>query len=106
MKTGVCIKQRIRERETECGERREWGECYIPGKVLNILRNVAKHPGECPQTFQGMPSNILGNVAKHSGECCQTFWECRQAFRRMSSNILGNVVKHSGECPQTFWEMF
>ena len=48
-----------------------WGtrgmrECYILG-------NVAKHSGECPQTFQGMLLNIAGNVTKHSGECPQTF---------------------------------
>ena len=75
------------ERGTECGEHGEWGECYIPG-------NVAKHSGECPQTFWVMSPNIPGNVAKHSGECAQT-------FRGMSPNIPGNVLKHSGECPQT-----
>ena len=79
------------------------GECYIPG-------NVAKHFGECRQTFRGMSPNIPGNVyqtfremssiipgnvAKHSGEC-------REIFRGMSSNILGNIIKHSGECHQTF----
>ena len=85
-----------------------WGtqrmkECYIPG-------NVAKHFGECRQTFRGMSPNIPGNVyqtfremssiipgnvAKHSGEC-------REIFRGMSSNILGNIIKHSGECHHTF----
>ena len=33
----------------------------------NIPENVAKHSGECPQTFRV-------NVAKHSRECRQTFW--------------------------------
>ena len=48
---GLCIKPGIQERGTECGERGEWGECYIPG-------NAAK------QTFRGMSSNIPENVAK------------------------------------------
>ena len=65
-------------------ERGEWGECYIPG-------NVAKHSGECPQTFRGMWPNIPGNVLKHSGEC-------RQTFLGVSSNIPGNVTKYSAEC--------
>ena len=50
------------------------------GISSNIPENVAKHSGECPQTFPG-------NVAKHSRECRQTFWG-------MSSNIPGNVPKH------------
>ena len=37
---GLGIKPGIQEQGTECGERGEWGECYIPG-------NVAKHSGEC-----------------------------------------------------------
>ena len=108
----------------ECGERGEWGECYIPGNVAkhsgecpqtfrgmssnipgmssNILGNVAKYSGECPQTFRGMSQNIPGNVFKHSGECPQTFQECPQTFWGMSPNIPGNVVKHCGECHQTF----
>ena len=84
----LCIKPGIQERGTECEERDEYGECYIPG-------NVAKHSGECPQTFRGMSSNIPRNVAKHSRECPQT-------FRGMSPNIPGNVLKHSGECRQIF----
>ena len=48
------------------------------GMSPNIPGNVAKHSGECPQTF----------VAKDSGECHKTFWG-------MSPNIPGNVVKHS-----------
>ena len=87
----LCIKPIIQERGTECGERREWGECYIPG-------NVTKHSGECSQTFRGMSPNILGNIAKHSGEC-------PQIFRGMSPNIPGNVLKHFGEYNQTFREM-
>ena len=86
----VMIKPGIQERGTKCGEHGGWGQCYIPG-------NVAKHSGECPQTFRGMSSNIPGNVAKNSGECPQT-------FRGMSPNIPGNVVKYSEECPQTFRE--
>ena len=78
--TELCIKTGMQERGTERGE---WGECYIPG-------SVAKHSGECPQAFRGMPSNIPENVLKHSGECPQTFWG-------MSPNIPENVVKHSRE---------
>ena len=84
----LCIKPVIQERGTECGEHREWGECYIPG-------NATKHSGVCCQTFRGMSSNIPGNVAKHPGVCCQT-------FRGMSPKISRNVLKHSGECCQTF----
>ena len=106
----LCIKPGIQERGTECGEPREWGECYILG-------NIAKHCGECPQTFWGMSSNIPGNVAKHSAECHKTFQgmsqnipgnlakhsrECPQTFRGMSPNIPGNITKHSGECRQAF----
>ena len=84
----LCIKPGIQERGAECGERGEWGECYISG-------NVAKHSGEYPQTFQGISSNIPGNVFKHSGEYHQT-------FRGMWPNIPGNVIKHSGEYRQAF----
>ena len=97
----LCIKSGIQERGTECRERGEWKECYIPGNVgmsLNTPGNVAKRSGKCPQTFRGMSSNSPGNVAEHSGECPQT-------VRGMSPNIPGNVLKHSGECPQTFWRM-
>ena len=51
----LCIKPGIQERGTDCGERGEWVECYIPG-------NVAKHSGECSQTFRGMLADIPGNV--------------------------------------------
>ena len=88
IKKWLCIKTGIRERGKECGEREEWRECYIRG-------NVAKHSGECPQTFRGMSSNIPGNVAKHSRECPQT-------FRGMSPNIPRNIAKHSGEYRLTF----
>ena len=44
---------------------RVMGECYIPG-------SVAKHSGECPQTFQGMSLNIPGNIL-------QTFFMLRTA---------------------------
>ena len=54
----------------------------------NIPRNVARHSGECPQTFQG-----------HSGEC-------RQIFRGMSPNIPGNVAKYSGEFPRKIQRIF
>ena len=98
----LCIKPGIQERGTECGNAGN-GEYYIPG-------NVAKHSGECPQTFRAMSPSIPENVLKHSGECHQTFWgmspnilgnvakhleECRQILRGMSSNIPGNVAKHS-----------
>ena len=42
----LCIKPGIQERGTDCGERGEWGECYIPGYVL-------KYSGECPIYFDG-----------------------------------------------------
>ena len=87
----LCIKPVIQERGTECGEHREWGECYIPG-------NATKHSGVCCQTFRGMSPNIPEYVAKHSGECSQI-------FRGMSSNIPGNISKHSGECRQRFLGM-
>ena len=102
---GLCIKKpAIQERGTECGERGECGECYISG-------NVAKHFGECRQTFRGMSQNIPGNVAKYSGECRQTFRgmssfrgmsfrDIPQTFRGMSPNIPGNVTKHSRACHQ------
>ena len=67
---------------------------YIPG-------SVAKHSGECPQTFREMSpnipggmSNIPGNVAKHSGEC-------RQTFQRMSLNNPENIGKDAGTCRKT-----
>ena len=62
----------------------------IPRNVPKHSRDIAKHSGECPQTFQEILPNIPGNVLKHSGEC-------RQTSREMWSNIPGNVVKHSGE---------
>ena len=58
----------IQERGTECRERREWGECYIPGNVAKHSGYFAKHSRECPQTFWGMLPNIPGNVLKHSGQ--------------------------------------
>ena len=79
-------KTRNRERETECGERKEWAE-------LHILGNVIKHSEECCETFHGMPSYIPGNVAKHSEECCQTCGE-------MLPYIPGNVPEYSGEIPR------
>ena len=91
----LCIKPRIQEQGTECGERGEWGECYIAG-------NVAKHFGGCHQTFRKISSNIPGNVLKHSGERRQKFRGISpQTFRGISPNIPGNVVKHFGECSQT-----
>ena len=86
----------------------------------NISGSVAKHSGECCQTYRGMLPNIPGNLTKYSGECHQTFWGVspnilgyvakhsgvyRQIFWGMSSKIPGNVIKHSGEYPQTFWGM-
>ena len=68
----------MQERGTECGERRECGECYIPG-------NVVKHSWEFHQTFRGMSPNIPGNDIKRSRECNQT-------FRGMSPNVPGNVA--------------
>ena len=70
----LCIKTGIKERETECGERGEWGECYIP-------ENVAKYCGKYPQIFRGILS-FPGNVLKYLGKCSQ-------AFQQMSSSILG-----------------
>ena len=88
----LCIKLGIQERGMECGE---WENAVFLGMSPNILGNVAKHSGGCPQLFRGMLLNIPGNVAKYSGEYCQTFWG-------ISSNIPGNVIKHSGEYSQTF----
>ena len=59
---------------TENGMRGTRGTPNIPG-------NVARHSGECRQTFQGMSPNIPGNVRKLPGEC-------RQLFR-------GTFFKHS-----------
>ena len=82
----LCIKPRIHEQGTECEERGDWRECYILG-------NVAKHFGECPQTFRGMSPNIPGNVAKHSGNALKYSGEFHQTFRGMSQNIRENVAK-------------
>ena len=62
----------------------------MPKCDFNIAGNIAKHSGECPQTFPGMLPNILGNVLKYSREC-------RKTFRGMSQNIPWNVAKYSGE---------
>ena len=53
---------KTRNTGTENGMRgtRAMGEML--GMSPNIPGNVAKHSGECRQTFQGMPSNIPGNV--------------------------------------------
>ena len=53
--------------------------------LSNIPGNIAKHPGECCQTFWKISPNIPGNVAQHSEECSRT-------FRGMLSNIPGNVL--------------
>ena len=63
---------------------RGMGGSYIPG-------NVAKHWGQCRQTFQGMSLNIPGNVLKLLRECCQ-------AFQGMSPNILRNPCVTQGIC--------
>ena len=70
------------------------GECYIPGIV-------AKHSGECSQTFRGMSPNIPGmfsniprNVTKHSGKY-------PEKFRRISLNNPENTRKHAGACRKT-----
>ena len=57
---------------TENGMRGTRGTPNIPG-------NVARHSGECRQTFQGMSPNIPGNVRKHSGG--------------MSPTIPGNILQ-------------
>ena len=92
-------KAMYKNKNTETGNgmrgTRGMGVCYIPG-------NVAKHSGECPQTFWGMSPNIPGNVLKHSQNVAKHSGECRQTFQGMSSNFPGNVAKHSEECPQTF----
>ena len=76
MKVRLCIKPGILERGTECGERGEWGECYIPGNVL-------KHLGECCQIFREMSPNIPENIAKHFGECPQAFLEISVLLKEM-----------------------
>ena len=63
------------------------------------------YSGECRQTFRRILLNILRNVAKHSGECNKHSGECRQTLPRMSKNIPGNVIKNSGERGQTFQGM-
>ena len=113
----LCIKTGIQEWGTECGERGEEGECYIPGNTLkhsgecrqtfrgissNIRGNVVKHSRECRQKLRGMSSNIPGIVPKHSWECSKTFRGCCKTFRGVSPNIPRNVAKHSGECRQIF----
>ena len=55
------------------GTRGIGGNVIFRGISPNIPWNVAKHSGECPQTFWGMLPNVPGNVAQRSGECCQTF---------------------------------
>ena len=80
------MKPGIQELGTECGERREWGECR--------------------QTFRGMSQNISGNVPKHSGKCRQTFrkhfGECSQTIQRIFEKNLGHVVKHTVESMKAF----
>ena len=63
LKTRLCIKPGIQERETR----------GMGGMLLNIPGNIDKHSGECHQILWEMLLNIPGNVLKHSGECCQTF---------------------------------
>ena len=70
----LCIKPRIQERGTKCGNAGNWGMLCT---------------GECHQTYQGMPWNILRHILENSGGCPQAFWW-------MLPNILENVVKHSG----------
>ena len=71
----LCIKTGIQKRGTECGK--------------------------CFQIFQRMSSNILKNVAKHSGECRQTFWG-------MSPNITVPDVSWSShqKCSMKTWCSF
>ena len=44
---------------------------FVTSSILGI---VAKHSGDCHQTFRGMPRNIPGNVAKLFRECRQTYF--------------------------------
>ena len=94
----LCIKPRMQEQERNAGNTGNGENVIFWGMSPNILENVLKHSGECPQAFREMPLNIIRNVLKHSRKCPQTFQE-------MSSNIPGIVAKHSGESPQAFWEI-
>ena len=53
----LCIKPRIQEWGTECGERGNEGNVIFLGMSPNILVNIAKHSGECPKAFLGMSPN-------------------------------------------------
>ena len=44
----------------------------IPGGMSNIPGNVAKHSGECRQTFQRMSLNNPENIGKDAGTCRKT----------------------------------
>ena len=79
----MCIKKGMYKTWNIGTENGGGGECCIPG-------NVAKHSGECRQTFRGMLLCIPANVLKHSGEC-------RETLRGMTPNIPENVLKHPGQ---------
>ena len=59
----LCIKPGIREQGAECGERGEYGECYIPENVAKHSRECLHIPGECCQKLQEVLPNILENVS-------------------------------------------
>ena len=46
------------------------------------------YSAECPQKFRAMLLNILWNVAKHSGECPQTFGGMSPMFGVNEENYL------------------
>ena len=53
--------------------------CTNTDHYVNTLSSIKKekikkkHSGKFPQTFWEVLPNIPGSVAKHSGECTQTF---------------------------------
>ena len=69
------------------------GKCYIPG-------NIAKHFGECLQTFRRMLLYLLGNVAKHSREC-------REAFRtNINRTNINPIISSSRSSPTKSYHHF
>ena len=92
----------VSNQEYRNGERNAWnagnvGNVIFPGMSPNIPGNVAKHSGECRQTFQGMSPNIPGNIIKNSGERRQTFLGMLPIFGvkgRVAFRILSNI--HDG----------
>ena len=56
----------------------------------NISENVAKHSGECRETFQEMPSNNSGNV----GMSLKIPWN---AHKGLAFKFNGRAPKHGSQ---------